>query len=130
MENCVFCKIVAGDLPAYKVYEDKKYLAFLDIRPYSKGQALLIPKKHYRWVDDVPEFGEYFEAAKKVGLAIREALLPWAVFYITHGIEMEHCHIKIIPKYEGDQTESLKYIARPSDQEMVGMAAKIGGAVR
>ncbi|MCX6705850.1 MAG: HIT domain-containing protein, partial [Candidatus Woesebacteria bacterium] len=74
MDNCIFCKIVKGEIPCYKVYEDNNFLAFLDIKPLTRGNSLLISKKHYRWVYDVPDFGSYWEAAKKVALATIKAL--------------------------------------------------------
>lgn len=126
MQTCVFCQIIAGDIPAHKVYEDEDYLAFLDIRPYSLGQTLVIPKKHFRWVDESGDFGGFFERAKSVGLAIREALRPWTVFYITHGIEMEHAHIKVIPRYRTDTGEALTYLnPSPSGDTLKSQAEKI-----
>lgn len=53
--NCIFCKIVAGDIPCYKLYEDKQLLAFLDVGPLSKGHCLIIPKGHWVTLDQVPE---------------------------------------------------------------------------
>lgn len=102
MSDCIFCKIVTGEIPCYKVYEDDNFLGFMDIKPINKGQSLLIPKKHYRWVDDIPNFGQYFEVAKKVGMATREALNPLAICYVTLGFEVAHAHIRIIPRYEND----------------------------
>ena len=55
MENCIFCKIVRGEIPSQKVYEDSDFLAFLDIHPKGTGHTLLIPKQHYPWFTDVPE---------------------------------------------------------------------------
>ncbi len=60
MNDCIFCKIVSGDIPAHKIYEDEKYLAFIDIHPQTPGQVQVIPKEHYRWVWDMPNVGEYF----------------------------------------------------------------------
>lgn len=57
MIDCPFCKIVGGEIPSAKVYEDDEHLAFLDIRPQSPGHTLIIPKKHQRWVWDVPKQG-------------------------------------------------------------------------
>ncbi len=105
MEDCIFCKIAAGEIPCYKVYEDNDFLGFMDIKPINKGQSLLIPKRHYRWVDDVPNFGEYFEAAKKVGLATRKALNPLTICYITLGFAVPHAHIRIIPRFPDDGHE-------------------------
>lgn len=105
MEDCIFCKIVAGAIPCYKIYEDSDFLGFMDIKPINKGQTLLIPKKHYRWVDDVPNFGEYFEAAKKIGLATRKALSPLTICYVTLGFAVAHAHIRIIPRFPDDGHE-------------------------
>lgn len=103
MSDCIFCKIVAGELPCYKVYEDKKYLGFLDIHPLTKGNSLLIPKDHHRWVFDVPDFGEYFEAAKKISIVSQEVLKAESVSILTLGYEVPHAHIRIIPRYPDDQ---------------------------
>jgi histidine triad (HIT) family protein len=73
MESCIFCKIVAGEIPAHKVYEDDTYIAFLDIHPKSPGHVQVIPKAHIRWVWDVPNPGQYFEAATNIAKAQRKA---------------------------------------------------------
>lgn len=106
MQNCIFCKIVAGEIPCEKVYEDLDFLGFIDIKPINIGQTLVIPKKHYRWVDDVPNFGAYFEAAKKIGLATKKALNPITICYVTLGFEVEHAHIRIIPRFPNDGHEN------------------------
>lgn len=97
MENCVFCKIVKRGIPAYIVYEDDDFLAFLDIHPESAGHTQVIPKKHYRWVWQVPNAGEYFEVVKKVALAQRKAFnTDWILSKIV-GDEIPHAHIWIFP---------------------------------
>ncbi len=73
MQDCIFCKIVNGEIPSNKVYEDEKFLAFLDINPLSPGHTQVIPKEHYRWVWDVPNIGEYFEVVKKIAKAQKKA---------------------------------------------------------
>ena len=65
MMATIFTKIVNGEIPCYKVAEDENFLAFLSIDPLSPGHTLVIPKKHYRWVWDVPNAGDFFEVAKK-----------------------------------------------------------------
>jgi histidine triad (HIT) family protein len=97
MESCVFCKIVKGEIPSYKVYEDADFLGFLDINPLNPGNALLIPKTHYRWVYDVPAFGAYFEAARKTGLAAQEAVGSHSVNFLTLGYEVPHAHTASFP---------------------------------
>ncbi|MFA7301158.1 MAG: HIT domain-containing protein [Candidatus Shapirobacteria bacterium] len=102
MDDCIFCKIVKGDIPCYKVYEDENFLGFLDIRPIATGHCLLIPKTHFRWTYDVPNFGQYFEIAKKIGLATKTAVNADYVSFVTFGNEVPHAHIWIIPRFIGD----------------------------
>jgi len=100
--DCVFCKIVVGDIPSYKVYEDNNYLGFLDINPLNKGHVLLVPKKHYRWVWDDPTIGKYMEVCQKIVNAQKKSLnTDWVVSTII-GEEIEHAHIWLIPRYEND----------------------------
>src|SRR5574343_960831 len=107
MENCIFCKIIAGEIPAHKVYEDENFIAFLDINPQSPGHCQVIPKQHVRWVWDVPNVGEYFEVCKKVALAQRKAFdTDWILSKIV-GDEVEHAHIWVYPnnKVSGDKKD-------------------------
>jgi histidine triad (HIT) family protein len=103
MENCIFCKIVNKEIPASKVYEDNNFLAFLDIHPANPGHTLLIPKKHFEWVDDYEPFGDYWETARKLSRIIKKALNPILVSYVVYGLGVPHAHIHLIPKFEGDQ---------------------------
>ncbi len=97
MTGCIFCKIVAGEIPVNKVYEDENYLAFLDIHPQSPGHTQVIPKKHYCWVWDMPAVGEYFEVVKKIAIAQRKAFeTEWILSKII-GDEVQHAHIWVFP---------------------------------
>ncbi len=97
MESCIFCKIVAGEIPATKIYEDEKYLAFLDIHPQTPGHVQVIPKTHYRWVWDVPNVGEYFELVRKIARAQQKAFgTEWILSRII-GDEVPHAHIWVFP---------------------------------
>lgn len=106
-KECVFCQIVEKKIQARIVYEDENFMAFLDIRPLNPGHTLLIPKKHYRWVYDVPNFEEMWGVVKKVTLAIISALSPISVSYATLGFEIEHAHIWIIPRFKDDGHEGI-----------------------
>ncbi len=97
MENCLFCKIVAGEIPAHKVYEDKHFLAFLDINPQAVGHVQVIPKTHYRWVWDVPNVGEYFEIVRKIARAQKKAFGTDFVLSKIVGEEIPHAHIWVYP---------------------------------
>lgn len=99
-ENCIFCKIVKGEIPSHKVYEDDNFLAFLDINPQSPGHTQVIPKEHYRWVWDTRNTGEYFEVVKKVALAQQKAFnTEWIISKIV-GDEVPHAHIWVFPNKE------------------------------
>lgn len=96
-QNCIFCKIAAKEIPAHIVYEDKNFLAFLDINPQSPGHTQIIPKKHYRWVWDVPNAGAYFEVAQKIAKAQQKAFdTEWILSKIV-GDEVTHAHIWVYP---------------------------------
>jgi histidine triad (HIT) family protein len=107
MENCIFCKIINKEIPAHIVYEDYNFLAFLDINPQSPGHTQVIPKKHCRWVWDVPNNTEYFEVVKKIALAQRKAFNTDFVLSRIVGDEVEHAHIWIFPNRDvsGDKKD-------------------------
>ncbi len=95
--NCTFCKIVAGEIPAHKVYEDENFLAFMDINPRGVGHVQVIPKSHYRWVWQVPNAGEYFEVVKKIALAQQKAFNTDLIRSQIFGDEVAHAHIWVWP---------------------------------
>ncbi|MFH1175386.1 MAG: HIT family protein [bacterium] len=134
--DCLFCKIAFGEIPSYKVYEDENFLGFLDIRPLNLGHCLIIPKKHYRWVWDLPvsdekgqaNVGEYFTVAAKIANAQRKAFnTDWVVSVIL-GEEVPHAHIQLIPRFSNDgHNGSIKMNNRKqfSEEEMRQAAEKI-----
>lgn len=100
-QNCIFCKIAKKEIPAKVVYEDKEHIAFLDIRPYTKGHTLLIPKKHYRNFLELPEneVKELFLCSQKLGKKLKAALGSQLVFLSVMGEEVPHTHVHLIPYY-------------------------------
>ncbi|MCX6712668.1 MAG: HIT domain-containing protein [Candidatus Vogelbacteria bacterium] len=105
--NCIFCKIIAGEIPANKVFEDGDFIAFLDVKPLSPGHTLVIPKGHYRWVWDVPNAGEYFEVTRKIAQALKKAFVTDFVLSKIIGNEIPHAHIWVYPDVEisGDKLD-------------------------
>ncbi|MDO8471242.1 MAG: HIT domain-containing protein [bacterium] len=109
--KCVFCKIVKGEIPSYKVYEDENFLAFLDINPQSPGHTQVITKKHYRWVWDLPampepagdgrrafpDIGQYFRVVQKIAIAQQKAFGTDFILSKIIGDEVRHAHIWIFP---------------------------------
>ena len=107
MNDCIFCKIVAGEIPSHKVYEDDAFLAFLDIHPQSPGHVQVIPKQHYRWVWDVPNTGAYFEVVTNIAKAQQKAFgTDWILSRVI-GDEIAHAHIWVYPNstVEGDRND-------------------------
>ena len=105
--DCVFCKIVKGEIPSHKVYEDNDFLAFLDIHPHAPGHTQVIPKKHVRWVWDVENIGRYFEIVRSIAQAQRKAFdTDWILSKIV-GDEVPHAHIWVFPndKVKGDKND-------------------------
>ena len=132
MDDCIFCKIVKGEIPAFKIYEDANFLGFLDINPLNPGNSLLIPKTHYHWVYDVPNFGEYFETAKKIAFATMPIVNANATSFLTLGYEVPHAHIRIIPRFDHDQhTHGIdtNLVVNQSHKEMEEIAKKINDSV-
>ncbi len=95
--NCVFCQIVRGDLPSYKVYEDERFVAFLDINPQSAGHVQVIPKEHYRWVWDYPDIGDYFRVVQRIARAQQKAFDNESVVSRIMGDEVHHAHVWLFP---------------------------------
>ena len=105
MNDCIFCKIINKEIPSNIVYEDADFLAFLDITPRAPGHTQIIPKKHYRWVWDVPNTSAYFEVAKKIALAQRKAFNVEMIRSQIYGEAVPHAHIWVWPEIEGDATD-------------------------
>jgi histidine triad (HIT) family protein len=106
--SCVFCKIVAGEIPSQKVYEDDNFIAILDKFPKSPGHCQMIPKKHYRWVWDVPILGPYFEACGKLVKAQQKAFKTDYVQSRVMGDEVHHAHIWLVPIHDQKLTDEAK----------------------
>ncbi len=105
MENCIFCKIVKKEVPAQIVYEDADFIAFLDINPLAPGHTQIIPKKHFRWVWDVPNIGEYFTVVQKIALAQKKAFGADIVRSQVYGEEVPHSHVWVWPETVGDEKD-------------------------
>ncbi len=112
METCIFCKIVNGDIPSMKVYEDDLCLAYLDINPDSDGHTLIIPKVHYKDINDIPDevLLHIYKTAKKI-MKILEAKLGCNGFSLLQNNgdvqEVKHYHLHIKPYYKNKKTHEL-----------------------
>lgn len=95
----IFSRIVAGEIPCYKIAEDENHLAFLDIQPLKEGHTLVIPKKEVDYIFDLQddELASLFVFAKKVARAINRAIVCEKVGISVIGLEVPHAHIHLIP---------------------------------
>jgi len=102
----IFCKIVAGEIPSTKVWEDDKFLAILDINPNMEGLTLVIPKKHYDsdiFAMSKADVEEYMEAVKKVVTMLEKGLGVQRVSMVVEGMGVNHVHIKLYPLHGLDE---------------------------
>jgi histidine triad (HIT) family protein len=105
--NCIFCKIVNREVPAYIVYENNDFMAFLDVHPLAAGHVQVIPKDHYRFVWDVPNVGAYFEVVRKIARAQQKVFRKDLIRSQIFGEQVFHAHIWVWPDLdiEGDEKE-------------------------
>ena len=128
MADCIFCKIVKNEIPCYKIYEDKEFLAFLDINPRNPGHTLIIPKKHYKWVWDVPDIGSYYKIVGKIANAIKKALKTDFVVSLVIGEEVPHAHVWLVPRFKDDGHDNsinISNIKQIPKEDMEKIAKKI-----
>ena len=113
MENCIFCKIIKGEIPSYTIYEDEFVKAFLDINPSSNGHTLIITKKHITNILDMDEqtINHIFNIIKdKIYKLLKEKLNCDGITIIQnneYGQDIKHYHVHLIPKYK-NKTETIK----------------------
>ena len=115
----IFTKIVSGEIPSYKIYENDEFYAFLDINPLAKGHTLLIPKKEVDYLFDVEDalLSEMIVVAKKIAKAIEKAITCNRVGLMVIGLEVPHAHIHLIPiLQEGDMNLSNERVELSEDQ--------------
>ncbi len=126
----IFSKIAAGEIPSYKIAENDKFFAFLDINPLVKGHTLVIPKREVDYIFDIEdeELAAMHLFAKSVAKAIEKAIPCKRVGVAVMGLEVPHAHIHLIPINK----ESDMVISNPkqklSDEEFVGIASAIKAA--
>ncbi len=113
--DCLFCKIVYGDIPSYKIYEDEIVIVFLDINPDSNGHTLIIPKKHCLDMDDIPEetINHIFKVAKELKVRIDNKLNTDGLTFVQNNGEIQevkHFHLHLKPYYKHNEIKSVKEI--------------------
>lgn len=123
----IFSRIIAGEIPCYKVAENDKFFAFLDINPLAKGHTLVVPKKETDYIFDIEDadLGEMMVFAKKVAVAIRKTIPCVKVGVAVLGLEVPHAHIHLVPmNSEKDMNFSNKKLEL-TQEEFASVAASI-----
>ncbi|KGX85264.1 HIT family protein [Pontibacillus litoralis] len=139
-QDCIFCKIVAGEIPSAKVYEDEHVCAFLDISQTTKGHTLIIPKQHTRNVYDLKEdvAEKLFARVPKVANAIKDAFQPVGMNILNNNEEAAgqtvfHLHIHLIPRYGKADGFGAKWETHTNDytnEDLQAMAHSISEQIQ
>jgi len=126
MNECIFCKIIQGEIPSHKVYEDDDCVAFLDIMPRSKGMTIVVPKKHYMFFDDdFDTSSKVFNAALIVAEKIKKALEPLTVFFSVIQTQVPHFHVRVYPVYKDQIPLGENKPIQTNEGELNDLANKI-----
>lgn len=128
MQDSVFTKIVKGELPCHKVYEDELTLAFLDIHPIQDGHILVIPKQQVQFVWDLPDdlYRAVMETTKKVALRMREVLPHAYVHERIVGLDVPHAHVQLIPFNTQDELRVQQDLnSQPDHQKLAVLAERL-----
>ena len=138
MHDCIFCKIVKGEIPCTRVYENEHVLAFEDINPISDGHTLIIPKAHAEniWEISPDDLAAIHSASQKVATGIKKALNPIGVACLQlngRGVNqlVMHYHLHLIPRAEGaPEIKMTHWELLPGDMELINqIGAKIAAAI-
>ena len=131
VSDCIFCKIVAREIPASKVYEDDHFLAFLDISQVTPGHTLVIPKKHARNLLEMTpdETADLFNVVSRVTKKVESATQPQGMNIISNmeeiaGQSVFHSHVHILPRYSQEDDLKIDFIAHEPDFDHLAQLAK------
>lgn len=111
-DNCIFCKIIAGVIPSYKIYEDAEFLAFLDISQFTPGHTLVVPKKHVRFIWDIDNSAAYFALIQKIADHYRQLGYKY-IDTLSFGRQVPHAHFHLVP--HNDDNQEWQAALRPLD---------------
>lgn len=132
-DDCIFCKIVSGEIPSRKIYEDEDVIVIMDLNPTSKGHSLIIPKEHYTDIYDIDEntAAKIIKVAKKLAIQMTKALGCDGFNLLqnngaTAGQTIFHFHMHLIPRYENADNNMLKFTSvNLTDAEMDAIREQI-----
>lgn len=138
-DKCIFCQIASKQLPTNVVYEDDSVIAFLDIRPSNPGHTLVVPKKHYETLLDMPEeeVAHLIKVVKHVAESMMDAMNADGFNILQNNKEagyqlIPHAHFHVVPRFKNDglQLGNIRQGSYKDEQEMKDVAAKIKSSIR
>jgi histidine triad (HIT) family protein len=133
-DDCIFCRIVAGELPAERVHEDEHTVGFMDLNPWTRGHALVVPRRHSRNLYEVPEedLHHTVSAARALAGRMRDRLHCDGVNLINSceaaaWQSVFHFHVHVIPRYSGDPMRLPAHPGQAQPEELAQVAAELNG---
>ncbi|MBI2045500.1 HIT family protein [Candidatus Pacearchaeota archaeon] len=123
MKNCIFCKIVKGEITSIKIWEDKRHIAILDVNPINPGHVLVVPRKHDDYLFDISEkeYEGLMLTAKNIAILIKSKLNPKRVGLVVEGFAVPHIHVHLVPINNGNELNPER--AKPSSKEELNKIA-------
>lgn len=124
MSDCIFCRIVKKEIPATIIDEDERFLAFLDVRPWTAGHTLVIPKQHHDYLFDYAGYPDIMAKAQDIAARLKEATGAKRIGMAVEGFEVHHAHVHLIPLHTAGDFNPAN--SRPAtSQELQEMRKKI-----
>jgi histidine triad (HIT) family protein len=132
MKDCIFCKIVAGEIPCTKVFEDATTLSFMDISPLNKGHILIVPKEHFGSIlePDSDLYGHLYAVANRISKAVQAALNPDGINIMQLNGKaanqvVPHVHVHIVPRWHGDGLTISAWEPIPGNMDEIAKNAEM-----
>jgi histidine triad (HIT) family protein len=128
----IFTKIIRGEIPSYKIAEDERFFAFLDINPVSRGHTLVIPKQETDYLFDLDPalLGDLMQFAQKTAKALKQAVACNRIGVVVMGLEVPHAHIHLIPMNSEADIDFRKPKLKLTPEEFTTLADKIKSGIR
>ena len=126
MSDCILCKIVRGEAPSHKLWENESFVAVLTIGPLNPGHTLLIPKVHIDYIFDLEEplYTQLFQVAKQLAGPLREAMRAKRVGIVVEGFTVPHVHVHLIPLHHEDEIDPRR-VMKMNEEQLGEVAEKI-----
>lgn len=128
MEDSIFTKIINGDIPCHKVYEDDRVIAFLDLHPQNPGHTLVVPKTQtdHLWDLSDEDYAYLWQVVRKLGSHIKTTLSSPRVGVVVEGFGVPHVHVHLVPIYHGEELKKPQDMAaEPDHAKLADMARKL-----